>query len=111
LWRTAVVRDFAIRTALWAADFFTIPAPHYIKNYGVTYEQLAMVSVVQREYAAKNARATCKAPITVEDVLNSRMIVHPFPLLRCCLVTDGSGALIPVAAERARDFQQSLPLA
>jgi hypothetical protein len=27
------------------------------------------------------------------------------------LVTDGSGALILVAAERARDFPQSLPLA
>jgi len=33
-------------------------------------DQLAMVSVVQREWAAKNPRATFKAPITVENVLN-----------------------------------------
>jgi acetyl-CoA acetyltransferase len=33
-----------------------------------------MVSVVRREWAAKHPRATFKAPITVEDVLNSRMI-------------------------------------
>ena len=52
-----------------------------------------MVSVVQRERAAKNPRATFKAPITVEDVLNSRMIAYPFRLLQCCLVTDGGGAL------------------
>ena len=65
-----------------------------------------MVSVVQREWAAKNPRATFKAPITVEDVLNSRMIAYPFRLLQCCLVTDGGGALILVAAERARDFPQ-----
>jgi hypothetical protein len=26
------------------------------------------------------------APITVEDVLNSRMIAYPFRLLQCCLV-------------------------
>jgi hypothetical protein len=45
---------------------------------GWSYEQLAMVSVVQREWAAKNPRATFKAPITVEDVLNSRMIAYPF---------------------------------
>jgi acetyl-CoA acetyltransferase len=74
------------------------------------HEQLAMVSFVQREWAAKNPRPTFKTPITVEDVLNSRMIACPFRLLRCCLVTDG-GALILVAAERARDFPQSLPLA
>jgi hypothetical protein len=29
-----------------------------------------MVSVVQREWAAKNPRVTVKVPITVEDVLN-----------------------------------------
>src|SRR6516225_7476497 len=62
-------------------------------------EQLAMVSVVQREWAVKNPRATFKAPITVEDVLNSQMIAYPFRLLQCCLVTDGGGALILVAAE------------
>ena len=65
-----------------------------------------MVSVVQREWAVKNPRATFKAPIAVEDVLNSRMIAYPFRLLQCCLVTDGGGALILVAAERARDFPQ-----
>ena len=65
-----------------------------------------MVSVVQREWAAKNPRATFRQPITVEDVLNSRMIASPFRLLQCCLVTDGGGALILVSAERARDFPQ-----
>ena len=90
---------------------FTIPVLRYMKTYGLTHEQLAMVSVVQREWAAKNPRATFRAPITVEDVLNSRMIAYPFRLLQCCLVTDGGGALILVAAERARDFPRSLPLA
>jgi hypothetical protein len=35
---------------------FTIPVLRYMKTYGLTHEQLAMVSVVQREWAAKNPR-------------------------------------------------------
>ncbi len=83
---------------------FPIPVLRYMKTYGITIEQIAMVAVVQREWAAKNPRATMKAPITVDDVLNSRMIAYPFRLLQCCLVTDGGGALILTSAERAKDF-------
>jgi acetyl-CoA acetyltransferase len=85
-------------------SLFPIPVLRYMKHFGVTHEQLAMVAVVQREWASKNPRATFKDPITVEDVLNSRMIAYPFRILQCCLVTDGGGALIVTAAERAKDF-------
>jgi acetyl-CoA acetyltransferase len=85
---------------------FTIPVLRYMKTYGLTHEQLAMVAVIQREWAAKNPRATFRDPITVDDVLNSRMIAYPFRLLQCCLVTDGGGALILTSAERAKDFPQ-----
>ena len=83
---------------------FTIPALRYMKEFGLTHEQLAMVAVVQREWAARNPRAMHREPIGVEDVLRSRMIAYPFHLLECCLVTDGGGALVLTAAERARDF-------
>jgi acetyl-CoA acetyltransferase len=85
-------------------SLFPIPVLRYMKTYGVTHEQMAMVSVTQREWAAKNPRATFKDPITVDDVLNSRMIAYPFRILQCCLVSDGGGALILTSAERAKDF-------
>jgi acetyl-CoA acetyltransferase len=87
-----------------APSIFTIPYLRYAKTYGVTPEQLAMVAVVQRQWAGKNPRASFREPITVEDVLNSRMIAYPFHLLECCLVTDGGGALILTSADRAKDF-------
>jgi len=83
---------------------FTIGVLRYMKQYGMTHEQLAMVAVVQREWAGMNPRASFRDPITVEDVMNSRMIAYPFHLFECCLVTDGGGALIMTKAERAKDF-------
>ena len=82
---------------------FTIPVLRYMKTYGLTHEQLAMVSVVQREWAAKNPRATFRDPVTVEDVLGSRMIAYPFRLLMCCLAIDGDCAVVPVAIEQRID--------
>ena len=83
---------------------FTIGVLRYMKQYGMTHEQLAMVAVVQREWAGMNPRASFRDPITVEDVMASRMIAYPFHLFECCLVTDGGGALIMTKAERAKDF-------
>ncbi|HEY5644720.1 MAG TPA: thiolase [Pseudomonadales bacterium] len=83
---------------------FTLPVLRFMKTYGVTHEQLAMVAVVQRQWAAMNPRASFRDPITVDDVLNSRMIAYPFHLLECCLVTDGGGALILTTADRALDY-------
>jgi acetyl-CoA acetyltransferase len=83
---------------------FTLPVLRYMKDFGLTHEQLASVAVVQRQWAGMNPRASFRDPITVDDVLNSRMIAYPFHLLECCLVTDGGGALILTSAERAADF-------
>ena len=83
---------------------FTIPMLRYMKDYGLTHEQLAYVAVAQRKWAAKNPRAMFRDEITVADVFASRMVAYPFHLLECCLVTDGGGALIVTAADRAAEF-------
>jgi acetyl-CoA acetyltransferase len=83
---------------------FTIPVLRYLKTYNIPQERLASVAVAQREWAAKNPRATMKEPMTIADVMNARMIAYPFTLPMCCLVTDGGGALILTSAARARDF-------
>ncbi|MYD43449.1 MAG: thiolase [Gammaproteobacteria bacterium] len=85
---------------------FGIGVLRYMKQYGMTHEQLASVAVAQREWAGMNPRAMYRDPITVDDVLASRVIAYPFHLLECCLVTDGGGALILTKAERAKDFPQ-----
>ncbi|HZP56469.1 MAG TPA: thiolase [Dehalococcoidia bacterium] len=83
---------------------FTIPFLRHMKEYGTTERQLASVAVATRKWAERNPRAMMRDPISVEDVLASRVIAWPFHLLECCLVTDGGGALVVVAADRAKDF-------
>lgn len=85
-------------------SLFTIPVLRFMKTYGYTEEDLARVAVVQREWAGMHPRASFRDPITIDDVLNSKMIAWPFRLLMCCLVSDGGGALILTSAERAKDF-------
>ena len=42
--------------------------------------------------------------VTVDDVLNSRMICYPYRLFMCCPVTDGGGAFILTSADRVDDY-------
>ena len=86
------------------ATRFTVPILRHMHEYGTTHEQMASVAVATRRWAEKNPRAMMRDPITIDDVLNSRMIAYPVHLLECCLVTDGGGALVMVSAERAKDF-------
>ena len=83
---------------------FTLPVLRYLKDRNYEQEDLARVAVVQREWAARNPRASQKAPITVDDVMASKMIAYPFRMLMCCLVTDGGGAIVLSAADRAADL-------
>ena len=76
----------------------------YMKETGLSHEQLASVPVAQRKWANKVPRAMYGDLITTDDVFNSRMICYPFHLLECWLVTDGGGALIITSSERAKDF-------
>ena len=83
---------------------FPLGVLRYMKETGLTAEQLATVAVVQRRWASQNPRAMMRDLITVDDVFASRMIAYPMHLLECCLVTDGGGALIVTSAERARSM-------
>jgi acetyl-CoA acetyltransferase len=72
--------------------------------YGTTAAQRAAVAVACRKHASMNPAAPMREPITVENVLNSRLIADPLHLLDCSLVSDGGAALVMTSAERARDF-------
>ncbi len=77
----------------------------HMEAYGTTPEQLARVAVSARGHASLHPGAQMREPITVEDVLASRVIADPLHLLDCSLVSDGGAALVMTSAERATSFR------
>jgi acetyl-CoA acetyltransferase len=85
------------------AGAYALACSRHMYQYGTTSEQLAEIAVATRKWASLNPKAFFRDPITIDDVLSSRMISYPFHLLDCCLVTDAGGAVVLTSAERARD--------
>jgi acetyl-CoA acetyltransferase len=81
---------------------YALAASRHMHEFGTTREQLAQVAVAARAWARLNPEAFMRDPLSVEDVLASRMVSDPLTVRDCCLVTDGGGAYVLVSAERAR---------
>jgi acetyl-CoA acetyltransferase len=85
---------------------YALAASRHMHQYGTTREQLAAVAVAAREWALLNPVAWEKKPLTIQEVLNARMVSYPFTVRDICLVTDGGGAIVITSAERARAFKK-----
>ena len=91
---------------LTPASAYALAASRHMHQYGTTREQLAEIAVAARQWALLNPAAWEKTPLTVAEVLASRMVSHPLTVRDCCLVTDGGGALVMTSAARARSLRK-----
>ncbi|HSN38578.1 MAG TPA: thiolase [Burkholderiales bacterium] len=88
------------------ASAYALAASRHMHQYGTTREQLAEVAVAARKWALMNPAAWEKEPLTIEQVLNARMVSDPLTVRDCCLVTDGGGAIIVTSAARAKSLRK-----
>lgn len=87
-------------------SLYALAAQRHMHEYGTTPEQLAEVAVTCRQHAMLTPNSHMKEPITVQDVLASRLVSSPLHLLDCCLISDGGAAVIVTSSERARDLRE-----
>ena len=85
---------------------YAMAAARHMHQYGTTREQLAQVAVSAREWALKNPVAWEKTPLSIQQVLEAKMVSYPLSVRDCCLVTDGGGAIVLTLSERARDLRK-----
>ena len=94
----------AIYGARYPISAYALAAARHMHEFGTTRAQLAAVAVAARNWAELNPEAFARDPLTIEDVLNSRMISDPLSKLDCCLVTDGGAAIIITRSDQAKDL-------
>ena len=85
---------------------YAMVAQLHMQRYGTKPEQLAEIAVTMRKHASMNPLAKMRTPITVDDVLSSRLISAPLHLLDCCIISDGGGAIVVTSTERAKDLRR-----
>ncbi len=87
-------------------SLYALIAQRHMHEFGTTEEQLAQVAVTMRSHASRNPNAHMRTPLTLNDVLASRVITSPLKLLDCALVSDGAAAAIVTRSDRARALRK-----
>lgn len=76
---------------------YGMAARRHMYEYDTTPEQLAEIRVAASHHAQFNEHAMYQKPVTINDVVESRIVADPLHLLDCCVISDGGGALIIVS--------------
>ena len=76
----------------------------YKYETGCTDEELAAVCVSNRKWAELNPNAAFRKPLTIEEVLSSKMLSTPLRAKMSNMLFDGGAAFVLTSAERARDL-------
>ena len=83
----------------------------YMEETGATVEDFARVTVKNRGNGAHNPHARFQKEVTMEEVLNSRMVATPLRLFHCCPLADGAAAAIVCSRDTVRSAQRAVTVA
>ena len=87
-----------------APGIFALMARRHMQEFGTTREQFGMVAVKNRKFGAFNSEAQLTDTLTLDEVLNARMISDPLTLPQCCPRGDGAAAIILASKETAKKY-------
>jgi acetyl-CoA C-acetyltransferase len=102
--RTAPESAFESLYGVNTVSLYALAAQRHMHEFGTTSEQLAEVKVAASLHAQHNPNAFLPKAVTVEEVIESRLVSDPLHLLDCCVVTDGGGAVVVVSPEVAKSL-------
>ena len=80
----------------------------YMYDYGAKPEYFAKVSEKSHRNACLNPNAVYQKPVSLEEILNSRMIAYPITLYQCCANANGATAVVLSSEKKARQYTTTL---
>ena len=93
-----------------APGIFSMQSNMYAYRYHIPEERVrqaaAVISVNHHENALDNPYAHIRMKVTIDDVLNAKVVSYPVRLLDMCPASDGAAAVIFAAEEKAKRFPQ-----
>jgi len=96
--------EFEFPYGLTTPGGYALAAQRYLHDFGATREQLAAVAVTMRKHAALKENAMNKDPLTIEEVLSSRVIAEPLTKYDCSIISDGGAAFIVTTEDKAKEL-------
>ncbi len=90
--------------------WFSLCAARYFETYDAGREDLARIAVKNHHNGTLAPKSMLKREITIEDVLQARMISWPFGLFDVAAQSDGAAAAIITRSDRARSFRDDYVL-
>jgi len=96
--------EFEFPYGLTTPGGYALAAQRYLHDFGATREHLAAVAVTMRKHAANKENAMNKEPLTIEDVINSRIIAEPLTKYDCSIISDGGAAFIVTTEAKAKEL-------
>ena len=103
--------EFEFPYGLTTPGGYALAARRYLHDFGATREHLAAVAVTMRKHAALKENAMNKEPLTIEDVMSSRVIADPLTKYDCSIISDGGAAFIVTTEAKAKELGIKNPLA
>jgi len=103
--------EFEFPYGLTTPGGYALAARRYLHDFGATREHLAAVAVTMRKHAALKENAMNKEPLTVEEVMSSRVIADPLTKYDCSIISDGGAAFIVTTEAKAKQLGIKNPLA
>ncbi len=92
--------------------WYAMEAVRYMEDYGATEEDIARLSVLERNNATLNPNAMFFGQkVTHEEVMNSRYIAKPLRLLMCCANADGASAIIVCSKDKLKSKNKTITVA
>ncbi len=83
---------------------FGMAGVEHMRKYGTKFEHFAKISVKNHKHSTLNPYSQYQVEMSLEDVMNARMVAWPNTLYMCCPTGDGAAAAILCSMDKARQY-------